>query len=135
MIKKLATIRRYRKYILVINILTQLRRHLVHPATLRNAIRRGCVFLWQDVTRLEGDFWGAKTRRASKAQSNSAQSPSRHFKIRKFKHLRLFLFLHFAPNPVSARLAGLRCRAKPLFKPLAAECSTTRKSPKLAFCW
>lgn len=70
----------------------QLRRHLVHPATLRNAIRKGCVFLWQEVTRLEGDFCGAKTRRASKAQSNSAQSPSRHFKSRKFKHLRLFCF-------------------------------------------
>ena len=40
--------------------------------------------------------------------------PSRHFKSRKFKDLRLFLFLHFASNPVSTRFAGLRCPAERL---------------------
>ena len=34
--------------------------------------------------------------------------PSRHFKSRKFKHLRLFLFPYFAPNPVSTQFTGLR---------------------------
>ena len=38
--------------------------------------------------------------------------PSRHFKSRKFKDLRLFLFLHFASNPVSTLFAGLRCPAE-----------------------
>ncbi len=61
--------------------------------------------------------------------------PSRHFKSRKFKDLRLFLFPYFAPNPVSTRFAGLRCRAKPVFKPLAAERPHAQKPPKLAFCW
>ena len=42
----------------------------------------------------------------------AAPRPSRHFKSRKFKHLRLFLFSYFAPNPVSVRLAGLRCPAE-----------------------
>ena len=87
--------------------------HEVHPATLkRNAIRKGCVFLWRKMGRHEGDFCEAKTRSASAAQSNSAQRPSRHFKSRKFKHLRLFLFLHFPQNPLSTRFAGLRCRVE-----------------------
>ena len=38
----------------------------------------------------------------------AAPRPSRHFKSRKFKHLRLFLFSYFAPNPVSKRFAGQR---------------------------
>ena len=61
--------------------------------------------------------------------------PSRHFKSRKFKHLRLFLFLHFPPNPVSTRLAGLRYRAKPVFKPLATERPPTRKSGQHQRLW
>ena len=61
--------------------------------------------------------------------------PSRHFKSRKFKDLRLFLFLNFASNPVSTRFAGFRCPSMPVFKALTAEYATVQKPPKLAFCW
>ena len=40
--------------------------------------------------------------------TTAAPRPSRHFKSRKFKHLRLFLFPYFAPNPVSTQFTGLR---------------------------
>ncbi len=61
--------------------------------------------------------------------------PSRHFKSRKFKYLRLFLFSCFAPNPVSKRFAGLRCRANPVFKPLAAERPPVRKPGQHQRLW